>query len=278
MLRENVHQNFGGQCQKGDVAPYVLITGSKDRVRSFAAQWDNSRQVADHYEYLVCSGTYAGFPISACSTGIGGMSVAIAIEELAKLGANTFFRVGVTSPLVDELEYGEIVIAKGAVRWDGTSHDYVRPEYPAQTHFEVVMAAISAAEHYHYPYKVGVIGDLASLGPEREDGFRGFLGRKTRQMHRELYEAGVIDGTGEAATMLVQSSIYGLRAGVANINSVDKVNHRWDPDADKKVIQLGLETMRILAAWDQAKAASGHPFMVPDILETGPEGIGGEEA
>jgi len=266
MLRDNVHRNFGGQCKKGDVAPYVLVTGSKDRVRSFAAHWDTAREVANHYEYLVCTGTYSGFPISACSTGIGGMSVSIAIEELAQLGANTFFRVGVTSPLVDELEYGETVIAKGAVRWDGTSLDYVRPEYPAQCHFELIMAAVSAAEHLRYPYKVGVIGDLSSLGPEREDGFRGFLGRKTREMSRALYDVGVIDGTGESATMLVQSSIYGFRAGVANINSVDKANHRWDAKMDERVILLGLETMRILAAWDKEKEASIRKFTTPEII------------
>lgn len=265
MLRDNVHRNFGGQCQIGDVAPYVLITGSKDRVRSFAALWDTSREVADHYEYLVCTGVYSGYPISACSTGIGGMSVSIAIEELAQLGANTFLRVGVTSPLVDELEYGETVIAKGAVRWDGTSLDYVRPEYPAQCHFEVIMAAISAAEYLGIPYKVGVIGDLSSLGPEREDGFRGFLGRKTREMSRALYDVGVIDGTGESAVMLVQSSIYGFRAGVANINSVDSKNHRWDSKMDERVVQLGLETMRILAAWDQVKGTKGCKFMTPEL-------------
>jgi len=271
MSRENVHRNFGGQCQQGDIASYVLIMGSKERVRAFSSRWETARQVAEHYEFLIHTGTYAGFPISACSTGIGGMSVSIAMEELAQLGANTFLRVGVTSPLVDELEYGELVIAKGAVRWDGTSHDYVRPEYPAMAHFEVVMAAVSAAEHLEYPYKVGVIGDLASLGPEREEGFRRFLGWNTQVMHHRLYDAGVIDGTGEAATMLVQSSIYGFRAGVVNVNSLDKQNHRWDPEADEKVIRVGLETMRILAAWDQQKAAAGRRFMVPEIQAAGQE-------
>lgn len=266
MSRDNVHRNFGGQAQPGDVAPYVLVTGSKDRVRAFASRWETSRQVADHYEFLLCTGTYAGFPISSCSTGIGGMSVSVAVEELARLGATTFLRVGVTSPMVDELEYGELVIAKGAVRWDGTSQDYVRAEYPAVAHFEVVMACISASEHLGYRYKVGVIGDLASLGPEREDGYRGFLGRRTREMHRSLYDAGVIDGTGEAATMFVQSAIYGFRAGVVNVNSLDKANHRWDPEADEKVISVGLEAIRILSAWDQQKAAKGTRFMVPEIL------------
>ena len=142
----SIHRNFGGQCSKDNIASYVLLAGSKARVRKFAEHWKNSKQVADHYGFLVYTGEYKGFSISACSTGIGGMSVSIAVEELCNLGANTFLRVGVTSPLVDEIEYGDVVIAKGAVRWDGTSNDYVRTEYPALAHIEVIMASICAAE------------------------------------------------------------------------------------------------------------------------------------
>lgn len=266
MPRDNVHRNFGGQCQKGDISPYVLIMGSKDRVRKIASHWDEAHEVADHYEFLLYTGTYGGFPISACSTGIGNMSVSLAMEELAYLGANTFLRVGVTSPLKDELDFGELVIAKGAVRWDGTSHDYVRPEYPAITHFEVNMAIVAAAEHLGYPYKLGVVGDMASLGPEREDGYRRFLGKRTREMRQLLFETGVIDGTGEAATMLVQCSIYGFRAGVVNVNSLDKVNQRWDPEMDDRVVQVGLEAIRILASWDQTKQAQNRKYITPEIL------------
>jgi len=90
IIRKNVHDRFGGQASPGDVAPYVLVPGNKQRVEQFAAQWEKSRLIADHYEFILYSGEYAGFPISACSTGIGGTSVAIAIEQLAELGAQTF--------------------------------------------------------------------------------------------------------------------------------------------------------------------------------------------
>lgn len=264
MDRDNLHRYFGGQARPGDIAPYVILTGSKERVKRFASFWENSRQVADHYEFLIYSGEYCGHPISCCSTGIGGMSVSIAMEELAFLKANTFLRVGVTSPLVDELEYGELSIARGAVRWDGTSQDYVRPEYPAIAHFEVVMAAICAADHLGYPYKVGIIGDFASLGPDSNEGFRHFLAGSLKQKKEALYKAGVMNGTGESSTMLVQSSIYGFRAGVVHVNSVDKVNQRWDPEADEKVVQMGLETMRILMEWDKLKAAKGLLYITPE--------------
>jgi uridine phosphorylase len=262
--RENVHRYFGGQAKPGDVAPYVLVPGSKSRVEMIASRWEKAWKVADHYEFLLYTGEYAGFPISACSTGIGGTSVSIAVEELALLGAKTYLRVGVTSPLKDELEPGQAVIARGAVRWDGASLDYVRPEYPALAHFEVIMAAISAVEHLSIPYKVGVIGDMASLGPNQRDNYRHFLFDRTEPMRQALYEAGVIDGTGESASLFVQCSIYGFRAGAINLNGEDKAAGRWDPSCEEKAVQVGLETMRILAAWDQIKIKKGLPYITPD--------------
>lgn len=262
---ETVHQNFGGEARPGDIAPYVLVPGSKARVLRFAEHWDNARQVADHYEWLVWTGEYRGIPISACSTGIGGTSVSTAVEELVRLGASTFLRVGVTRPLADELDFGDLVIARGAVRLDGTSHDYVQAEYPALAHFEVVMASIAAAENLGLPYKFGVIGDMASLGSRTHDGFRRFLTRRTEPLIAELLEAGVLDGTGEAATLMVQSAIYGCRCGVININALDPVEDRWDPEAETRAVDAGLETIRILAEWDAEKRRQGRRFMVPPV-------------
>jgi uridine phosphorylase len=261
--RDFVHQNFGGEARPGDIAPYVLVPGNKDRVLRFVEQWDEARQVADHYEWLVYTGLYRGIPISACSTGIGGTSVSTAVEELVRLGGRTFLRAGVTRPLVDELELGEAVIARGAVRLDGASHDYVRAEYPAVADIEMVMAAAAAAEHLELPYKIGVIGDMASLGPRTMDGHRRFLTQRTEPIIREMYEAGVIDGTGESAVLMVQCSIYGLRCGVINVNGLDARNDRWDPLADDRAVALGLETIRIIAEWDRQKAATGVPMILP---------------
>jgi len=269
-IRKNVHYRFGGQAQPGDVAPYVLVPGSKQRVEQFAMRWDTARKVADHYEFLLYTGEYAGFPISACSTGIGGTSVAIAVEQLAELGVRTLLRVGVTSPLVDELGLGEAVIARGAVRWDGASIDYAIPAYPALADFEVAMAGISAAEHLGIPYKFGIIGDMASLGPHRADGFRHFLNDRTEPMRQAMYQAGVLDGTGESAVLFVQASIFGLRAGTINISGEDKERGRWDPSIEEKAVQVGLETLRVLARWDQAKAERGWPYILPDLPSTLP--------
>ncbi|MEJ5201519.1 MAG: nucleoside phosphorylase [Anaerolineales bacterium] len=264
-IRENVHRNFGGQACKGDVAPYVILTGDKQRVKQIIQCWDTSRLVADHYEFLLFSGEYAGVPISACSTGIGGTPVSIAIEELTLLGGHTFLRIGVTQPLASELNFGELVIAKGAVRWDGASLDYVRPEFPALAHFEVVMAAIAAAERLHLPYKVGIIGDMASLGSLTMEGYRRFRTEHTREMRQAMIRAGVIDGTGESAVMFVQASIYNLRAGTIHLNARNDHTHTWDTSKESNLIDAGLETIRILARWDDLKTQRGNKFITPEF-------------
>jgi uridine phosphorylase len=137
---KSIHSRFGGQCAPGDIAPYVLVPGSQTRVKRFAAAWDSSRKVAEHFEFLAYTGEMAGVPVSACSTGIGGRSVSIAVDELAELEAHTFIRVGVTGAIQPGVGVGDLVIASGAVRMDKTSEHYVFQEYPAVADFEVVAA------------------------------------------------------------------------------------------------------------------------------------------
>ncbi len=263
----SVHEYFGGQGKPGDIAPYVLVPGSEARVEKLVQRWDESHKIAHHYEFLLFGGIYHGIPISACSTGIGGMSVSIAVEELAKMGAKTFLRIGVTGPLEGEVDLGELIIAKGAMRFDGTSNDYVRPEFPALAHFEVVMAAARAAERLQLPYKIGVIASMASLGPRRTDGYRRFLTEGTRDLRQTMIAAKVIDGEGESATLFVQCALYGFRAGTINVCAVDKTASIFDPQAEDKVIDTGLETIRILAAWDQLKQAQRRKYITPGFTK-----------
>lgn len=256
--RAHVHYNFGGECQPGDIAPYVLLPTAVHQVEKAVASMENTRKLTHHYEFLVYTGEYAGVPLSVCSTGMGGMSVSIAIEELARLGAQTLLQVGLAEPLPEEPPTGGLMIAKGAVRFDGTSLDYVRPEFPALAHFEVVMAAIAAAEHLHQAYRVGIVASLASAPRPREDGAQrvhSILDERTRPMRQALQQAGVQGGSGEEATVLVQSALYGFRAGAISAR----------PDEEDNLIATGLETMRVLGAWDRRKAEEGIPHTVPRV-------------
>jgi uridine phosphorylase len=251
----HVHYNFGGECQPGDIASYVLLPTAAHQVEKCVSSWQKARKVAHHYEFLVYTGEHEGVPLSACSTGIGGMSVATAIEELARLGARTFVQLGLAELLEDERPPGELMIAKGAARFDGTSHDYVRPEFPALAHFEVVMAAIAAAEHLKQPYRVGVVASMASAPLPGSGPFRSFLGQRTKPLRDALRQAGVAGGSGEEATVLVQCALYGFRAGAISAR----------PDGEDALISVGLETMRVLAEWDRLKEKRNLAYIVPPV-------------
>jgi uridine phosphorylase len=133
-------------CGVGDVAKYVLIPGDPKRVEKIAAFFDESRKVANYRGFVTYTGKVDGIGISACSTGIGCPSAAIAVEELARIGAETFIRVGTTGALQPDIKMGEIVIATAAVRADGTSRNYAPIELPAIADFNVTTALVQAAK------------------------------------------------------------------------------------------------------------------------------------
>ena len=261
--RDNVHRNFGGECFPGDLSPYVMVPTDAHQVEMMVDNWDKARKITHHYEFLIYTGEYKGMPVSACSTGMGGMSVAIAMEELARLGADTFMHVGVCDARNKRSSAGEIVIARGAVRLDGTSFDYVRPEYPALAHFELVMAAAAAAERLSLPYQIGIIASLASSGSERKDDRWGVLQERMADTQRQLDKAGVLAGSGEEAPLFVASSIYGFRAGALNVYPYQD-DGSIDLQVEEHAVLAGLEAMRIVAEWDEMKKKSGLSYIVPE--------------
>ncbi len=133
-------------CGLEDVAKYVLIPGDPRRVETIASFLDESQKVADYREFVTYTGSSDGIGISVCSTGIGCPSAAIAVEELARIGAETFIRVGTTGALQRRVEVGDIVIATAAVRADGASRIYAPIEFPAVADFNVTAALLQAAE------------------------------------------------------------------------------------------------------------------------------------
>jgi len=132
-------------CGIGDVAKYILIPGDPRRVEIIASFLDESRKVADYRGFITYTGTKDGVGISVSSSGIGCPSAAIAIEELARIGAETFIRVGTTGALQKDVHTGDLVIASAAVRGDGTSKNYVPLEFPAVADLTVVASLLQAA-------------------------------------------------------------------------------------------------------------------------------------
>ena len=133
------------------------MPGDPKRCRKIAEHFDDPVLVADNREYMTYTGTIDGVKVSVTSTGIGGPSAAIAIEELSKCGAHTFLRVGTCGGMQEDVLGGDIVIASGAIRMEGTSREYAPIEYPAAPDVDVMNAMISAAKSEKIRYHVGVV-------------------------------------------------------------------------------------------------------------------------
>lgn len=256
------------QVAPGEVARYVLLPGDPERVPWIASFWDKAWPVAKHREYVTYSGYYKNVFISATSTGIGAPATAIAVEELARVGANTLIRVGTTGALRKDIGVGDIIISTGAVRLEGTSKQYVPPEYPAVASYEVVLALIEAAESIGVRYHVGLTASSDSfyVGQERP-GFRDYMPPFQRGLISFLREINVLNFEMEASLIFTLANIYGLRAGavcaaIANRETEEFVINAGVEDA----IKVANEAVRILHEWDEAKERRGKKYFYPSLL------------
>lgn len=141
----------------GDVGKYVILPGDPKRCAKIAEYFDGSSLVADSREFVTYTGTLDGEKVSVTSTGIGGPSASIAMEELCNCGADTFIRVGTCGGMQKEVCGGDLVIATGAIRMEGTSREYAPIEYPAVPDLEVTNALVTAANKLGMSYHAGVV-------------------------------------------------------------------------------------------------------------------------
>ena len=145
------------QCSAGDVGRYVLLPGDPGRCEAIAKHFDNPVHVGMNREYNIYTGTLLGEKVSVCSTGIGGPSAAIAMEELTKIGADTFIRVGTCGGIALDVMPGDVVVATGAIRYEHTSLEYAPIEFPAVSDFGIANALKSAGEELGYRIHTGVV-------------------------------------------------------------------------------------------------------------------------
>ena len=145
------------QVAKGEIGRYVLLPGDPKRCAKIAKYLDDPVLIADSREYVTYTGTVDGIKVSVCSTGIGGPSAAIAMEELVNCGADTFIRVGTCGGMQQQVLSGDLVIATGAVRMEGTGQEYAPLEYPAVSDFEVLKALEEAAGKLSMRRHIGVV-------------------------------------------------------------------------------------------------------------------------
>lgn len=200
------------QAGEGDVGRYVILPGDPKRCEKIARYFEDARLVADSREYVTYTGYLEGVKVSVTSTGIGGPSAAIAIEELVNAGADTFLRIGTCGGMQTDVMSGDIVIASGAVRMEGTSREYAPIEYPAVPDMHIVNSLVKAAEKLKQTYHVGVV--------QCKDSFYGQHSPKTKPVSYELlhkWEAfkrmGCLASEMESAALFIVASSLHVRAG-----------------------------------------------------------------
>ena len=200
------------RIKRGDVGRYVILPGDPKRVPLIATYLDDPVKVADSREFCTYTGYLAGEMVSVTSTGIGGPSAAIAMEELYKCGADTFVRMGTCGGIALPVIGGDVVIATGAVRMEGTSREYAPIEFPAVADYTVVNALVKASEELSMRYHGGVV--------QCKDSFYGQHDPERMPVSGELlskWEAwkklGVLASEMESAALFTVASFLGARAG-----------------------------------------------------------------
>ena len=233
-----------------DIGEYVILPGDPKRCAKIAAYFDNPVLVADSREFVTYTGTIEGVKVSVTSTGIGGPSAAIAIEELAKCGAHTFIRVGTCGGMQEDVLGGDLVIANGAVRMEGTSREYAPIEYPAVPDFTVTGALVQAAKKTKSRFHVGVV--------QCKDSFFGQHEPEIMPVSYELsdkWEAwlrmGCLASEMESATLFIAGSFLRVRVGscflvVANQERAKKGLSNDQVHDTSPAIETAVEAIRIL--------------------------------
>jgi len=241
-----------------DVAETVLLPGNPERVEKVVAHWDDHEMQAHHREYRTATGHYEGTPISVTSTGIGSPSAAIAIEELARVGSETFIRVGSCGALQAEVSVGDLVITTGAVRQEGTSDEYVRPDYPASADYEVVSALVAAAERLGYEYHTGITMSADSFyAGQGRPGFEGFEAAGSDGLIEELKAANVTNIEMEASAICTLANIYGLRAGAVCTVYANRETGEFATEGESRAAKTATVATHLLEKMDRRKREAG---------------------
>ncbi len=242
---------------KGDVGEYVILPGDPGRCEKIAQYFDNPVLVANNREYVTYTGTLDGVKVSVTSTGIGGPSAAIALEELVHCGAHTFVRVGTSGGMQKEVLGGDVVIATGAIRLDGTSKEYAPIEYPAVANFDVVMALKESAKELNHPYHVGVV--------QCKDSFYGQHSPESMPIASELqnkWEAwirtGALTSEMESATLFIVGSTRRVRVGAVLLVVANQTRRALGLEDiqvhdTEAAIKVAILSLRKLIAQDKAK-------------------------
>lgn len=236
--------------KEGDVGKYVILPGDPKRCAKIAQYFENAKLVADRREFVTYTGYLDGEKVSVTSTGIGGPSASIAMEELVKVGAEVFIRVGTCGGMSLDVKGGDIVIATGAIRMEGTSKEYAPIEFPAVANLDVTNALVEAAKNLDYTYHTGVV--------QCKDSFYGQHNAENMPVSYELqnkWEAwkrlGCLASEMESAALFIVASYLGVKVGSVFLTVANQEREKQNLENPvvhdtEKAINTAIEAIKIL--------------------------------
>ena len=238
-----------------DIGKYVILPGDPKRCSKIAEYLDDAKLMADSREFTTYTGTLDGVKVSVTSTGIGGPSSAIAIEELSRCGAHTFIRVGTSGGMQPEVLGGDLVIATGAVRMDGTGTEYAPIEYPATAHFDVVQALQQAAAQSGNRFHIGVVQCKDSFYGQHEPENMP-VSAVLKQKWDAWLGCGALASEMESATLFIVAAVRRVRIGSILLvlgNQTRRAMGLEDIQVHDttRCIETAIAAMRLLIAADQ---------------------------
>lgn len=209
---EDASKQYHIQVGKGEVGRYVILPGDPKRCRKIAQYFDDPVFVADNREYVTYTGTLDGVKVSVTSTGIGGPSASIAMEELYRCGADTFVRIGTCGGMQTEVKSGDIVVATGAIRMEGTSKEYAPIEFPAVANLDVINALVEGARKEGCEFHTGVVQSKDSFYGQHEPE-KMPVGYKLVQKWEAWKRLGCLASEMESAALFVVASYLHVKIG-----------------------------------------------------------------
>ena len=254
---EDASKQYHIQVGKGEVGRYVILPGDPKRCEKIAKYFDDPVFVADNREYVTYTGTLDGVKVSVTSTGIGGPSASIAMEELYRCGADTFVRIGTCGGMQPEVKSGDVIIATGAIRMEGTSKEYAPIEFPAVADLEVTNALVEGAKKEGCEFHTGVV--------QCKDAFYGQHEPETKPVSYELmnkWEAwkrlGCLASEMESAALFVVASHLRVRAGSCFLVLANQEREKLGLENPvvhdtEKAIQVAVQAIRELIRADKAR-------------------------
>ena len=249
-----------------DIGGYVIMPGDPKRCKKIAEHFENPVLVADNREYTTYTGTIDGVKVSVTSTGIGGPSAAIAIEELSKCGAHTFLRVGTCGGMQEDVLGGDIVVASGAIRMEGTSREYAPIEYPAVPHVDVMNAMIRAAKKLKFRCHAGVVQSKDS-----------FFGQHEPEVMPVSYEPVSYTHLRATRPLSISDSVFGLVGGGVTPVS-DELDNKGQAWLRMGCLASEMESAALFIAGSFLRVRVGACFLVLANQERAKKGLSNEQA